>query len=110
MAETFTKGLGICPVLETGQEIIGKTEQVRFAPTVPADPPLKPKVQDVMEVDIRKEGGENRALRRSDLCGMDQSSLHEARPSPPANQAKCPVVSDPLSQKLQQPLVISRFA
>jgi len=54
MAETFTKGLGICPVLETGQEIIGKTEQIRFAPTVPADPPLEPKVQDVMEVDIRK--------------------------------------------------------
>jgi hypothetical protein len=54
MAETFTKGLSICPVLETGQEIIGKTEQIRFAPTVPADPPLKPKVQDVMEGDMRK--------------------------------------------------------
>ena len=67
MAETFTKGLGICPVLETGQEIIGKTEQVRFAPTMPADPPLKPKVQDVMEVDIRKEGGEYTSYKVANL-------------------------------------------
>ena len=43
LSKTFEKGLGVRPVLETGQEIIGKTEQIRFAPTVPADPPLKPK-------------------------------------------------------------------
>jgi len=78
MAETFKKGLSICPVLETGQEIISKTEPIGFAPTVPTDPPLKPKIQDVMEVNIRKEGRENRALRRSDLCGLDQSLFHDS--------------------------------
>src|SRR4029450_2193447 len=102
MAETFTTGLGICPVLETGQEIIGKTEQVRFAPTVPADPPLQPKVQDVMEGDMRKEGGENRALRRSDLCGLDQSLFHDARLENPENTAKGPGGSEQMPQNVER--------
>src|SRR5215510_8017381 len=65
LSKTFEKGLGVRPVLETGQEIIGKAEQKGCAPTVPTDPPLKPDIQDVMERDIGKEGGENRALGRT---------------------------------------------
>ena len=108
MAETFQKSLGIRPGLEAGQDIIGKTEPIGFAPTVPTDPPLKPEVQDVMEVDMRKEGGEDRALRRSDLCSLDESLFHDASLSHPANQAKNSLISDPLPQKLQPPLVMHR--
>src|SRR5262245_12707912 len=106
MAETFQESPGIRSVWEAGQEIIGKTEPIGFAPTVPTDPPLNPEVQDVMEVAMRKEGGEDRALRRSDLCSLDESLFHDASLYHPAHQAKTSLISDPLPQKLQPPLVM----
>jgi len=53
--EAVTKELGIRLVLETRQEIIGKPEQIRFAPTLTTNPALEPDIQDIMEVDIGKE-------------------------------------------------------
>src|SRR5215831_10928230 len=105
--KTFSKGLGVRPVLETCQEIIGKAEQKGCAPTVTTYSALKPDIQDVMEIDIGKERGENRALWRTDLCGLNQPVFHDTSLQHPADQPKNTVVSDPLSQKLQQPLVIS---
>src|SRR2546425_7957983 len=51
ITEAVTKKLGIRLVLETRQEIIRKTEQIRFAPTLPTNPALEPDIQDIMEVD-----------------------------------------------------------
>ena len=40
--EAFEKRLSICPVLETRHEIIGKTEQIGFAPTLTTNSTLEP--------------------------------------------------------------------
>ena len=61
-----------------------------------------------MEIDIGKERGEHRALWRTDLCGLNQPVFHDTSLQHPADQAKNTVVSDPLPQKLQQPLVMHR--
>jgi hypothetical protein len=56
LSQTFSKGLGVRPVLATGQEIIGQPEQKGCAPTVTTYSALKPDIQDVMERDMGKEG------------------------------------------------------
>ena len=45
---------------------------------------------------------------RPDLCRLNQAIFHDAGLEHPANQAEDSVVSNPLSQKPQQPLVIHR--
>src|ERR671919_506491 len=59
ITETFQERLGVRLVLETREEIIGKTEQIRFAPTAPTHSALEPEIQDKMEVHIGKDGRED---------------------------------------------------
>src|SRR5712691_8445635 len=73
IAETFEKGGVIRLILETRHKVIGKPVQIRFTPAVTPNPALEPDIQDIMEGDIGKEWGANRALRRPDLRGLNQS-------------------------------------
>ncbi len=70
------KRLSVGPVLETRQEIVGKAEQIGFAPTPTTHAALEPKIQDKVEVDVQKEGRQNRALWRTELCRLKQAVLH----------------------------------
>jgi len=110
ITETCTKARGIRLVLETRQDIIGKPEPIRFAPTLTTPPTLAPAIQDIMAGDMRKERREHRALGRPDLCGLHESLFHDSGLSPPADQAPDALVSTPLPEKLPPPLVVHRVA
>ncbi len=87
--------------------IVGKPEQVSLAPTSPSNSALEPQVQHVVEIDIRQQRRENRTLWGTNFSRVHQSVFHDAGFEHPGNQAKDTVVSYPLLQKLEQPLVIN---
>jgi hypothetical protein len=74
---------------------------------LPPDSALEPKVQYIVEIDVGKERRKYRPLRSANFSGMHQPLFHDSGFQHPANQAKDSLVSYPLLEELQQPLVIN---
>jgi hypothetical protein len=104
--ENLSEVFGVRLVLETGHKVVGVPEQIRFAPTLSSNPALEPDIQDIMEVDIGQERGNNRSLRRTLLARLRQPVFHDAGLEHADDQAKDSPVLYPLLEKLQQPFVI----
>jgi hypothetical protein len=47
--------LGVVAVLETHDEVVSVSHDDNFAPGMPPAPLIYPKIEDVMEEDVRKE-------------------------------------------------------
>src|SRR5262249_11968550 len=96
------------PIIRSWRTVISKPVQIRCPPAVTPNPPLAPEIENLMEVCVGKERRENRALRRSDRRGLHEPVFHDPCLEHPVDQAQAAFISNPLPQKLQQPLVIHR--
>ena len=67
---------------KAGQKIISKPEQVRLAPTFPTNSALEPKVQYVVEIDIRQQRREYRTLWGADFSRMNDTISWYPLPRP----------------------------
>src|SRR5216683_4299013 len=56
--------LGIGLVLKAGNDVVGIAHQDDVSLGMVASPPLRPEIEDVMQVDVRQQGRGNAALRR----------------------------------------------
>ena len=53
--QAFAKSLRIALVLKAGHKIVGKTKIIGFTTALPAHPPAEPKVQHIVQVNIRQQ-------------------------------------------------------
>jgi hypothetical protein len=110
LAEPGQPVVGSRLVLDTRPTVIGKTAPRRFASAAPTYTALAPEIEDVVEVDMGKEGRAHRALRRTDLSHLHAPLFHEPSLSHPAEQAQAAFISAPLPEQLQPPLRLHRLA
>src|ERR1700730_4339316 len=102
-----TPGIGL--VLKAGNDVVGIAHQDDVSLAMVASPPLRPEIEDVMQVDVRQQGRGNAALWRARLRLGHLSVLHHPGLQPFADQANDAAVTDPLLDEADQPLVADRI-
>src|SRR6266851_5669826 len=101
--------LGIGLVLKAGNDVVGIAHQDDVSLGMVASPPLRPEIEDVMQVDVRQQGRGNAALRRARLRLGHLPVLHHPGLQPFADQANDAAVTDPVLDEADQPLVVDRI-
>src|SRR5260221_14081637 len=101
--------LGIGLVLKAGNDVVGIAHQDDVSLGMAASPPLRPEIEDVMQVDVRQQGRGNAALRRPHLWPGHLPVFHHPGLQPFANQTDHAAVTDPVLDKADQPLVADRI-
>lgn len=99
------KLLGDFLMLKPHDKIVGITHDNHIAARHFLPPCLNPKIEDVMQVDVRQERRNYCPLRRPYLRLRPLAFLRYSRPQPFPDQAKYSSVSDPMLHKLQHPFV-----
>src|ERR1019366_2324089 len=93
------------PVLEPQHGVVGIADN-DHVPVCPCAPPLvHPKVEDVMQIDVRQQWRNYRPLRRSYLGLLPFPLFRHSRLQPFPDQAKDAPVRDTMLDKLLQPFV-----
>jgi len=96
----------IASVLEIHHEVIGESRQICLSLTRRPDLLFEPEIENEMQVDIGQDRTDRTALRRPCFRSRDNSSHHELRIQPFADQAQDERVCNPMSNHLLQPIVL----
>ena len=103
----LVESFGILLIAEGTDPIIGIPTEDGFAFAMQLDHPVKPQVKGVVEIDIRQNGGDNPALRRSGLR-VNHRPIRFQYPSlqPFTYQVQKRRIINAQGQHLQQPLMV----
>jgi hypothetical protein len=96
-------------VLKAGNDVVGIAHQDDVSLAMVASPPLRPEIEDVMQVNVRQQGRGNAALRRPHLWPDHLPVFHHPGLQPFADQANDAAVTDPVLDEADQPLVVDRI-
>jgi hypothetical protein len=99
------KLLGIGATLESDNNIVGKTHDDNFSVPFLPPPLVGPKVEHVMQIDVRQQWGDASPLGRSLLCPRQLSIFQHARVQPFSDVAYDALVRDSVLDELDQPFV-----
>ncbi len=97
----------IAPVLEIHHEVISESRQICLSLTCRPDLLFEPKIKNKMQVDIGQDRTYRTALRGPFFRSRDNSSHHEPRVQPFADQAQDERVCNPMSNHLLQPIMLN---
>jgi hypothetical protein len=99
------ESLSVRAVLKSQNTIVSITDHYHF-PCGPMLPPvLYPKIENIMQIDIRKQRRDHRALRSPHFRLRPFPILGYSRPQPLLDQAKYPSISDAVLEELDHPFV-----
>jgi hypothetical protein len=104
------KPLGIGPMLEAGDEVVGIAHHDDVAPGMAVSPLPRPQVEDVMQVDVGEQRRDHRTLRRPNRCRRHRPVFHHPDLQPFADQPDHAPVSDPMLDKTDQPIMADRIS
>jgi hypothetical protein len=103
------KPLGIGLVFKASDDVVGIAYQDDVSLGMVTSPPLRPEIEDVMQVDVRQQRRGNAALRRPHLWPGHLPVFHHPSLQPLADQAYHAAVANPMLDKTAQPLVVDRI-
>jgi hypothetical protein len=97
----------ILPVLKSNHEVIRVAHDNRVSVRLLRTPfPVKPEVEDVVQVNICQNWRNNRSLGSSPKVVLPLAPVHDASVQPLGDQPNDPPVSDPVFQKPDQPVSV----
>ncbi len=97
----------ILPVLKSNHEVIRVSHDNRVSVRLLRTPfPVKPEVEDVVEVNICQNWRNNRSLGSPPKVVLPLAPVHDASVQPLGDQPNDPPVSDPMLQKPDQPVSV----
>jgi hypothetical protein len=109
LPQLLNKPLGFYPVLEAQNEIIAIPHNDHIAPGIPPPPPVNPKVQNIVEIDICQQRADAPTLRRPFLHSSPLITFQHPGIQPLLNVAHHTPVPDPVLDKPNQPTVVDRI-
>src|SRR6516225_9622352 len=95
-------------MLEAQERIIGVANDRHVTPNRAPAPSQSPEVEDIVEIDVRQQGRDDRPLRRPHLRLTESDALHHTRGKPLANQPQYSLIPDTMGQKTLGPPQINR--
>ena len=97
----------ILPVLKSNHEVIRVAHDNRVSVRLLRTPfPVKPEVEDVVQVNICQNWRNNRSLGSSPEVVLPLAPVHDASVQPLGDQPNDPPISDPVFQKPDQPVSV----
>src|ERR687897_3803567 len=105
LAQAGPKALRIVTMLKAQHAVVGETHDDHLAARVPPSPLLDPKVEDVVQVDVRKQGRDARPLRNA-LLRRPRPILDHSRAEPFLDQGQDPLVRDPMLKERHEPAMV----
>ena len=93
-------------MLESRDEVIGKTDEDYFPVRLLLSPSLDPEVENIVEIDVRQQRTDTSALNRSYLTLNSPALFQHARLEPFLDQAHDAPVGYAVLDKLHQPSLI----
>src|SRR5438128_3714919 len=108
LAQGRQKPLGIGPVLNAGDEVVGISHDDDVPLGVTVSPLPRPEIEGVMQVDVSKQRRDHRTLRRPHRCRRYLPLLHHPDLQPFADQPHHAPVTDPVLDKADQPIMAYR--
>src|ERR1700722_13493514 len=100
------KLLGLRFMFKTHNKVIGPSYDDHLTARFVSLPLLCPEIQDVMKIDIRKQGTNRTPLRNTFVRRRPQAILHDSRFEPFLDQTGHALISDSMFDKLDQPIMI----
>ena len=106
LAKLGPEPLGLATILKAHHEVIREPRHDDIAASVPRTPLVDPQVEHVMEVNVREQRRNRRPLRRALQRLRPLPVFDDPRLQPSLDQAKDPLIRDPVLEKLQKPRMI----
>src|SRR5664280_1915470 len=98
--------LGVSTMLKADNEVVGKPHDDHVTVSLPPSPLPGPKIEDMVEVDVREQGGNRRPLRGSLLAGRPRAVLDNSRVQPFLDEPQDPLVRDAMLDEPPHPSVV----
>src|SRR3984957_18758998 len=102
LRQHFPHALGVFPALERDDEIIRVPDQTSLAVQARHDFPVKPPVENVVQVDVAQQRRQDRPLGRADVRSRVLRSVQHPHMQTLADQSQQRPISHPLPKHLQQ--------
>src|SRR5664280_635233 len=98
--------LGVSTMLKADNEVVGKPHDDHVTVSLPPSPLPGPKIEDMVEVEVREQGGNRRPLRGSLLAGRPLAVLDNSRVQPFLDEPQDPLVRDAMLDEPPHPSVV----
>ena len=92
-------------MLEANDYIVGIPDHDHVARGLVPSPAFGPKIEDVMEVDVREQWRNHRALSRPLFLNRHDPVFEDAGPQPFLDEPDDALVADPMLQEADDPLL-----
>jgi len=99
-AKVSKEPLRVSLMLETGNKVIGETDDDHVTVRVPTSPLPGPPVEDIMQIDIGEQRRDRRSLRCPGLARRPLPVLDDPCPHPLADETQNPLVRYAMLEKL----------
>ncbi len=101
-------GSCVSSIFEAHHKIVGVSHDVRFLPCVAPPPCVRPKIEHVVQVDVRQEGADDASLWRTPHRLLSKVPYYHACLQPLHQQPNQPLVANPMLDELLHPRMIDR--
>src|SRR6266545_1673579 len=106
LAQLGEKQLGLLPMLESHDEVIGEAHDHDVPVRLLLSPPLDPEIEHVVQIDVGQQRTDTPALDRADLTPCPRPVLQHAGVQPLLDEPHNAPVRDPMLDELHQPPVV----
>src|SRR6266545_668878 len=106
LAQLGEELLGLPPMLESHNEVIGKAHDHHVSARLLLPPPLDPEIEHVVQIEVGQQRADASALHRPYLAPCPRALLQHAGVQPFLDESHDAPVRNPVLDKLHQPPVI----